>query len=321
MTTKLSVIIPVYNVEEYLRACLDSLLVDVPSGVEIILVDDGSTDESLEICKEYIRYPFVRLLQQENKGLSGARNTGIVAAKGEWLAFVDSDDMVRNDYFSTLLKAIENGPETDVIIFRLKMFEEEVQASKDLVTGYKTEKYRTINKKEAMATLLGTTYLNMAQNKVYKKNLFETIKYPEGRIYEDIATTYRLYERAKKIAIYDDELYLYRLRPGSISHTSKSVTAWYHGILSWQEQYFFFKENYPELVPQVQERILQFAVRYLHVASKYGVSDVDQEKKVIDTVKKMPIRLNLKSRPMIEAWLYIHWRWGFNFMGKYLLHV
>lgn len=322
---KISVIVPVYNVEKYLRACLDSLLVDVPDGVEIIIVDDGSTDESLKICKEYTHYPFIKLIQQENRGLSGARNTGIEEARGEWISFVDSDDMVREDYFTTLEKVIANDENVDVVIFKLKEFEDEAHAKEELKNGFKSKQYRLITKNEAMESLVGTTYLNMAQNKIYNKDLFTNITYPEGRIYEDVATTYRLYEQAKQIAIYDDELYLYRVRSGSLSHTAKNITAWYHGILSWQEQCSFFEKNYPELAPQVQERILQCAVRYLHIANKYGVQDFKQKRDVANIVLSTPIKLDFKSRYksrlMIEAWLYAHWRWGFNFIGNNLLHI
>lgn len=209
----ISVIIPVYNVEEYLCRCVDSVLDQTYRNTEILLVDDGSPDNCPAICDEYARQDArVRVLHQENKGLSGARNAGIDVAKGQWLAFVDSDDYLAPDFLERLLEACERTG-SDLSVCRW----EYVRGEK--IPGRGTGETRVYTGREMLANLYlpDGAYFVVAWNKLYRRELFEGIRYPLGKIHEDEATTYRIYDKVSQAAYVDRSLYGYFVTPVSIT--------------------------------------------------------------------------------------------------------
>ena len=209
----ISVIIPVYNVEEYLCRCVDSVLDQTYRNTEILLVDDGSPDNCPAICDEYARQDArVRVLHQENKGLSGARNAGIDVAKGQWLAFVDSDDYLAPDFLERLLEACERTG-SDLSVCRW----EYVRGEK--IPEHGTGETRVYTGREMLANLYlpDGAYFVVAWNKLYRRELFEGIRYPLGKIHEDEATTYRIYDKMRKAAYVDRSLYGYFVTPVSIT--------------------------------------------------------------------------------------------------------
>lgn len=209
----ISVIIPVYNVEEYLCRCVDSVLDQTYRNTEILLVDDGSPDNCPAICDEYARQDArVRVLHQENKGLSGARNAGIDVAKGQWLAFVDSDDYLAPDFLERLLDACERTG-SDLSVCRW----EYVRGEK--IPEHGTGETRVYTGREMLANLYlpDGAYFVVAWNKLYRRELFEEIRYPLGKIHEDEATTYRIYDKVRQAAYVDRSLYGYFVTPVSIT--------------------------------------------------------------------------------------------------------
>lgn len=209
----ISVIIPVYNVEEYLCRCVDSVLDQTYRNTEILLVDDGSPDNCPAICDEYARQDArVRVLHQENKGLSGARNAGIDVAKGQWLAFVDSDDYLAPDFLERLLEACERTG-SDLSVCRW----EYVRGEK--IPEHGTGETRVYTGREMLANLYlpDGAYFVVAWNKLYRRELFEEIRYPLGKIHEDEATTYRIYDKVRQAAYVDRSLYGYFVTPVSIT--------------------------------------------------------------------------------------------------------
>lgn len=209
----ISVIIPVYNVEEYLCRCVDSVLDQTYRNTEILLVDDGSPDNCPAICDEYARQDArVRVLHQENKGLSGARNAGIDVAKGQWLAFVDSDDYLAPDFLERLLETCERTG-SDLSVCRW----EYVRGEK--IPEHGTGETRVYTGREMLANLYlpDGAYFVVAWNKLYRRELFEEIRYPLGKIHEDEATTYRIYDKVRKAAYVDRSLYGYFVTPVSIT--------------------------------------------------------------------------------------------------------
>ncbi len=210
MKDLISVIVPVYNVEDYVLRCLDSLINQNYEQIEIILVDDGSTDESGKICDEFKkRDERIRVFHKKNGGLSSARNYGIKKAKGDIIAFVDSDDYVKDGFVLDLYKGMQAG-NADIVI-----------------CGYNNEKPKneTISGKEATIRLL-TKQENIdiiSWNKLYKKKLFtdNNVFFPEGKKHEDTLTTYKLISNAKKVTYIDESLYIYVERKGSITASEK----------------------------------------------------------------------------------------------------
>ncbi len=206
-----SVIVAVYNIEDYVEKCLESLAKQDYENFEVIIVDDGSTDKSPEICDGFSgREKRFRVVHKKNGGLSDARNVGIKEAKGELVCLVDGDDKVRENYVSELVSVLEEG-EAEIAVCG---FNKE-RVEKKVVPG----------EQAAIDLLVAAENLNMvAWNKIYKKSLFidNDIWYPVGKKYEDTLTTYKLLAAANKVAYTNKSLYIYNdSREGSIMNSSK----------------------------------------------------------------------------------------------------
>ena len=216
---KLSIIVPVYGVEEYLPACLDSIYSQITSDCQVILVDDGSPDRCPHICEEYkSRYPqYTVVIHQENTGLGGARNTGISVAEGEYLMFVDSDDTITSDAISTITEALDKY-KADVTVFPLNSTAED--GSIISVHTDTFEKNKLLSTKDSSAFITGNP---VACNKVIKKSVFleNGIEFPSRVWYEDIRTTPKLIASANTVVYLEKPLYNYLRREGSIMNSSK----------------------------------------------------------------------------------------------------
>lgn len=208
-----SVIIPVFNVAPYLREALDSVVQQTYFQMEIIIVDDGSTDGSGEICDEYRPDARAQVIHQENRGLSGARNAGLDRAAGEYIAFLDPDDAWHPDYIRKLLGAVKN---VDVAICQYEVHRQKLETSGQIQPAAKKGFY---SRKEALRALVEGTINVSVWNKLYRKELWKEIRFPEGHNYEDIDTTYRVFDLCGRIFFLDEPLYLHRKRPGSITQT------------------------------------------------------------------------------------------------------
>lgn len=215
-TAKISVIIPVYNVEKYLRRCIDSVLAQDYDNLEIILVNDGSTDESPNICDQYaIRYKNIKVIHKKNGGLSDARNIGIDLASGKYIMFIDSDDFVSSKIISFLYADII-AYSADISTCAFVLFEDEDNIrSIRMVDNTRIICTSVEGLNEMLYQRLVT---NSACCKLYDADLFNNVRFPVGEKYEDLATTYKLFMKAKKIIINSQIHYYYFKRPGSIMH-------------------------------------------------------------------------------------------------------
>ena len=245
----ISVIIPVYRVEAYLRRCVDSVLAQTYTQTEVILVDDGSPDGCPAICDAYAREDGrVRVIHQENAGLSGARNAGIEAAKGAWLSFVDSDDYLAPEFLERLYRAcVDTGSEMSVCRWEYVRGERPVP---ERGSG----KLEVCSGREMLSRLYQPdgAYFVVAWNKLYRRELFQEIRYPLGRIHEDEATTYRIYDQVKRAAYVDSSLYGYFVTPASITRGfNPKRMDWVYAVAERMD--FFEKRGYRELmVPGLQ---------------------------------------------------------------------
>jgi glycosyltransferase involved in cell wall biosynthesis len=206
----ISVIVPVYNVEDYIEKSLDSLLKQTYKNFEVLIVNDGTQDNSIELAKDIVkddeRFIF---LEKENGGLSDARNYGINYAKGNYLTFLDSDDYYDSCFLEKMLsKIIEE--KADIVICDLILIKEDYTTIRYQLNSHKS----SISGKDA---LLDISILNMAQNKLYKKELFDDTRYPVGYFYEDRATTYKLFYKSAKISFVNEVLFFYLQRENSIT--------------------------------------------------------------------------------------------------------
>ena len=214
---QISIIIPVYNVEAYLEKCVDSVLAQRAGDFEVILVDDGSTDSSGRLCDAYAQAHAqqVRVIHQANAGLGGARNTGIEAATGEYLLFIDSDDFVSPELTAHMLPYIEAG--TDMVIFGAVTVDGDGHVLEQSADGYPEGTELALSGFPELIFGWPSACIRM-----YKKTLFtETgVRFPSRVWYEDIRTTTKLYTHARSVRYVAKNLYFYLNRPGSITKNS-----------------------------------------------------------------------------------------------------
>jgi glycosyltransferase involved in cell wall biosynthesis len=238
---RISVIIPVYNVEKYVGRCIESVLGQTYRNLEIWLVDDGATDSSGKICDEYARKDErIRVIHKENGGLSDARNTAIEKMTGKYVTFIDSDDFVADCFIERLYR-------------HARKYQAEVVISGFLPTKKTTAEY-TLEKKieiytaeEALKELLyQKKYNTSAWGKLYLSSLFEQVRYPKGKLYEDICTTYQLIEQSTKIAFDSSKLYFYYQDSVSIVRSEFNIRKMDY-VYNTKILYDFIYENYPSL--------------------------------------------------------------------------
>ena len=213
---KYSVIVPIYNVEEYLERCIKSILRQTIDDYEVLLVNDGSLDGSANVCKQYLNNDKIRYFEKENGGLGDARNYGIDRANGEYLVFIDSDDYVEENLLECIDNAIEKY-DSDVVIFDymlVNMQDELLYVEKQFLDPNKVMNIKT----NSELLLIGPS----ACNKVFKKRLFieNNIRFPIRVWYEDLRTTAKILACADKIVYIDKGLYHYFVRPGSIMNNN-----------------------------------------------------------------------------------------------------
>lgn len=215
-----SVIIPVYNVLPYLREALDSVVAQTYADLEILVIDDGSDDGSGIVCDEYLRDPRVRVVHQENRGLSAARNAGLDLMTGQLVAFLDSDDAYRPDMIRQMVEALErNG--ADVVVCGHEKYTADRTMTGTKTVYARTHPDRLLTSKEALRRLFDGGIVFAAWDKLYIRRLWEDVRFPEGHVYEDMWTTPLILEKCERILIVNSRLYLHRRRPGSITNTSR----------------------------------------------------------------------------------------------------
>lgn len=245
---ELTIIVPVYNTEKYLAQCVESLLAQNLKDIQILLVDDGSTDKSGKICDSYSKIDRrIQVIHKENGGLSDARNAGMEQAEADYLGFVDSDDYVEPDFFRRLYEEIKESG-ADLAAAGIRQVEEggKVTATRCV------EKAATLDRHDGLKELFFSKRIsNSVCNKIFKKELFQGITFPVGKLYEDEYVTYRLFERASKVRLITDVFYFYRSNPKSITHSPFSERE-FDRIYASELKLKFCEANYPDLQEYVQ---------------------------------------------------------------------
>ncbi|MCT4542600.1 MAG: glycosyltransferase [Vallitalea sp.] len=251
----ISIVIPVYNVEKYLHRCICSVLKQTFANYEIILVDDGSTDNSGSICDEYKRKDSrIKVIHKKNRGLSAARNTGIENAKSEFITFIDSDDFIHPKMLEILHCNIISYKADVSIINYQKVYENEkitmIDLSENSITLY--------NNIDGTKRIVEKSERNMivAWGKLYRLNLFSDIKYPIDKLHEDEFVTYKLLYKSSKTVVSDAKLYFYFQRDNSITGNKYSIKR-LEKLDALEEAIHFFEEK------NKQELIYLACYRYL----------------------------------------------------------
>lgn len=237
---KISVIVPVYNVERYLKRCIESIINQTYKDLEIILVDDGSTDSSGNICDEYKKIDKrISVIHKKNGGLSDARNEGLKVVTGTYIAFVDSDDFLDLDMYEYMQKNIEKE-NADIVICGTKI---DYDNGKIIVKSSK--KLEEFDTKRALIELNSFKTFDMSVwNKLYKKSVIDRIMFPVGKKSEDYFVMYRYFDRAQKVVVLPEAKYHYIQRENSISR-GKEIT--YDYIEGSKSQKNFIDQKHPEI--------------------------------------------------------------------------
>lgn len=235
----ISVIVPVYNVKDYVGRCLDSICNQTYTNLEIIVIDDGSVDGSGEFCDAYAQKDArIKVLHYENGGLSAARNRGLDMATGEFIGFVDSDDWIDTDMYEFLYKLLKTE-EADISI--CSHYLEKTDKTK---VKYSSDKLLGLIPRDAIRLLVEDNIIrNFAWDKLYRRSLFEGLRFPQGRYFEDMAVMYRIFYRARKIVMKGYPKYHYMIREDSITGSKYNSEKEYHMFLAVCEQDAFIQEK------------------------------------------------------------------------------
>lgn len=308
MEDLISVIVPVYNVEKYINRCIDSVLKQTYKNIEIILVDDGSTDDSGKICDEYAKKDKrIVVIHKENGGLSDARNAGIDIATGLYISFIDSDDYVENNYIEILYNSIIKN-KTDMAIGSHKVIYDT-----GTVLEKATGEESVLEPKEVLKRILYDDGIDLTANsKLYKKELFDNIRFPVARLFEDAATTYKLIDVANTISIVSISIYNYIIRNNSITNqkfSSKKMDL----IKSTEEMCDYVKNKYPDLEKAANRRLMY---AYLSTLSQLAMSKEkfpNEQKIMMHYIRKNGNKVLLdKKAPKRDKLGIISATFGFN---------
>lgn len=265
----LSIVLPVYNVRRYLENCVYSILSQTYADFELIIIDDGSTDGSDVICDNIAKDDNrIIVVHQQNMGLSGARNSGIKIAKGEYIGFVDSDDWIEPQMFEKLLEAIERSS-SDISICRCQVVNPDSTILQTI--GYDEEIVMS-GIEATKEILLDDKMKSFAWNKIYKRSLFDGIEYPLRRIFEDTATTYKLVYKSKRIIVIPYVGYNYRINENGICKKShidqlKNIQRELHNALAFDERYIFAKSHcgFEDVVPICAQKAYEMIRCFIHM--------------------------------------------------------
>lgn len=287
----LSIIVPVYNVQNYLKNCLDSIIQQTYSQLEIILVNDGSTDDSGNICEKYAMLDErIKVIHQQNKGRSSTRNTGLKYVTSSYITFVDADDSIDKDTYKTVMKVIENK-NIDLVSFGIKVVGNYLMENRLNDDNYYKVLFKGI-KKVNKETILQTDI--SVCNKVFKKDLIDkyNITFPEKLLYEDAAFFYKYISISKNVFYIPEKYYFYLRHESSImvktfQTTSKAIDHLY----IFENIYCFYKNN--NLVEQYNSLINTIFENYFYLS--YIHSTEEKKKEVCNLGKKFIVQLNLNQ--------------------------
>lgn len=311
-----SVIIPVYNVAPYLNEALDSVVNQSYNNLEILIIDDGSKDNSGQICDEYSKKDErIRVIHQENKGLSAARNVGLDLMTGDVVVFLDADDAYDPNYVKLLIEAL-NQEKADCVVCRFTVHR---TTKKMVVTGREKMNPQigvgSYDKVSSLNAIIDGRINISTWNKMYRRELWNAIRFPDGHVFEEQKTILEIFDHCNKVYIIDRPLYLYRKRPGSISDTvSVSNMSDYISAYSYVE--YFVKKHTPEVFLQNQvekvrrETIEKFLSVYLISYKQTGNEWTDfcekLRKQIIEKEKEVN-GLRLRTKAEMGMICYTPW--------------
>lgn len=254
MEDLISVVVPVYNAEKYLKSCIESIINQTYTNLDIILVDDGSTDSSGKICDEYAENDRrINVIHKTNGGNGDARNAGLAQVKGQWIVCMDNDDVLHRRQVEILLR-IAKDKAADIVVGGYRAIENDEIPIDDTISEEAIRNAELLNDKHLYDDEFikkRTMILFTPWSKLYRKETFDNIKYPAKSKHDDAWTTWKIYENAKKVAFISEPLYYWRKNPDSFGRGTFDVSH-FEGIDAYKEQLEYFynigKQRYVEIV-------------------------------------------------------------------------
>ena len=248
-----TVVIPVYNIEPYIRECIDSVCAQTYRNIEILAVNDGSTDPSKAVLEvAAFEDSRIRIFDKPNGGLSDARNYGLARANGEYICFIDGDDTIAEDYVGAMVQAIESEPDADICVCDMEYVYEdghtEFSSGGSFTSGCPKENPPLIR------------INNSACNKLYRTSLFQKILFPKGKLYEDLATVPILLYESRKAVRVPRALYRYRQREGSIQHKTDRRVFHIYDAIDRVRDYVGYHGNEPEIRAEIMHMYVIFGL-------------------------------------------------------------
>lgn len=237
-----SVIVPIYNIQDYLEKCIESIINQEYHNLEILLINDGSTDDSYKICLNYETIDNrIKVINKENGGLSDARNKGIECSTGEYVVFIDGDDYVSPDYIKKLLKAITET-QADVALCAFSIIDGKYNKTEAILLSELNGVVSGRDLLVAGMSKYGYKYI-VVWNKMYKKELFDNIKFEKGKLYEDEYIHFKLFWICKIVAVINEPLYYYVQREGSIIQSPMTIQKINEKCEMHRERIKFYEEK------------------------------------------------------------------------------
>lgn len=323
----ISIVIPVYNVEKYLSKCLNSIRKQTFKNLDVILIDDGSTDRSGKICENYCKKDSrFRVIHQENRGQAAARNLALDIAKGKYVCFVDSDDYIEETMIEKLYNSITND-NADIAICGYNRVNEMGELTKTFLPFHSE---RILSKQEAVLEVLKDTHLfSFLWDKIFKKELFEDVKFPENKLFEDVATVYKVIQKAEKIKAIPLALYNYVERSSS-TIASYSDKRFQDQLESFYGQKKFAKKyHYNEAIPWINYHITETKRRilywYITTEKKDKIKTIIKELKkeyrgeLIFIITRKELSKERKVAAFVLAFLPWMYQWMFKIKNKNIL--
>jgi GT2 family glycosyltransferase len=307
-----SVIIPVYNVERYLRRCVASVLHQTYTNLEVYLVDDGSTDGCPELCDDFAKKDArVKVIHKENGGLSDARNAALDTCRGAFIFCLDSDDFITEDTIDGLYRSlVKNGADIascGFINHYLQMPEVDTKHEKELVLDAEAALENMLYQKDVTTSAWG---------KLYKRELFDGIRYPKGKICEDLDTTYKLFSRSKVVVVNTAVKLFYQQRTDSIINSQFSPKRM-DALQFAKDLVYHIDTNHPGISAAARNRLFMEAV-FIGVQIPLGTKEfVDERRRCADVIRanRKTVLLDTRSKPLYRLYALVAF-FGYRTMVK-----
>ena len=305
---QISIVIPVYNVENCLSYCVESLRQQTYKNIEIILVDDGSTDSSGEICDQYAREDNrIKVLHIENGGLSNARNTGVKESSTDWIVFIDSDDYYDHRAIEFLVK-LRDKYRVDLVatpVIEVRNYE-----NSDFLGDFREKYSRKLDRRTALEQMFYGNYVGThSGGKLYKKEILLRFPYPNGMLYEDLSLAYEHIASCENIAVSALNLYKYYRRPGSIVNSKYSDRLLdFYKAMEWNRSYI--ERDYPNDKEMRRALNVRYVFNGLHIVHAMLSSDMYAEvnkirKEYIQYFKDVILNSNVTRKNKVKYLMFL----------------